>query len=388
MHVIARMNVGGPALEISELIRGLDPVRFEQRLLTGWCADDEADYILTQAPDLSAKRIPGFGRAIRPTDDALAFPRLVTEIRAFRPHIVHTHTAKAGVLGRLAAKAALVNARVVHTHHGHLLHGYFGPRKTTALIQLERQLSRMTDKIVAVGNQVRDDLLAHGIGRPDQYAVIRSGVSLGTIPDQHVARRELGIPAGVTVVTMIGRLTQIKRPDRFAEVASLTKKQEASVHYLVAGGGDLEPYLRWRVDREQLPVTMLGWRSDLETIWAATDLALLTSDNEGTPLSLLEAALARVPAVATNVGSVSEVVENGVTGLLVDASPQALTRGLLSLAGDPAVRSRMGLAASQKASSEFGVPQFLTAHTNLYNTAVAKRNVAERPGFAAGTALD
>lgn len=375
MHVIARMNVGGPALEISELMRGLDPARFEQILVTGWCADDEADYLVTQAPDIPAKRVPGFGRAIKPAVDALVLPRLVREIRAFRPQIVHTHTAKAGVLGRLATKAALVDARLVHTHHGHLLHGYFGRRRTTALIQLEWQLSRMTDTIVTVGEQVRDDLLAQGIGRLDQYTVIRSGVRLGPIPARDVARVELGIPHDATVVTIIGRLTQIKRPDRFADVVALTTAQGANLHYLVAGGGDLEPFLRGRVDREQLPVTMLGWRSDLEMVLAATDIALLTSDNEGTPLSLLEAALAGVPAVATNVGSVPEVVENGVTGLLVDASPQALAIGVATLASDPAVRSRMGRAASQKASRDFGVPQFLAAHDRAYASALMFRRL-------------
>lgn len=373
MHVIARMNVGGPALEISELMRGLDADRFEQLLITGWCADDEADYLDTQAPDIPAMRVPGFGRAIRPTEDALVLPRLVRQIRAFRPHVVHTHTAKAGVLGRIATKAALVNARIVHTHHGHLLHGYFGPRKTAALIRLERQLSRHTETVVTVGEQVRDDLLARGIGRPDQYSVIRSGVRLGPIPDRDTSRGELGIPDGAIVVTMVGRITKIKRPDRFADVVALTTAQGANLHYLVAGGGDLEPYLRARVERERLPVTMLGWRSDLERILAATDIALLTSDNEGTPLSLVQAALAGVPAVATDVGSVSEVVENDVTGLLVETSAEALSEAVTLLARDSPVRAQMGKSARDRASSAFSMLNFLSEHERTYS-AVANRH--------------
>jgi glycosyltransferase involved in cell wall biosynthesis len=375
MHIIARMNVGGPAVEIAELMRGLDPSSFDQRLVTGWCADDEADFLLTQAPDVPVVRLDGLGRSIRPTDDVRALQRLVAAIRAFRPHIVHTHTAKAGVLGRAAARASGTGARIVHTHHGHLLHGYFSPARTRAVVLVEQGLSRVSDRLVTVGDQVREDLLAAGIGRAEQYTVIHSGVCLGPLPTRADARRELGVADDAAVVSVIGRLTRIKRPDRVAAVSATVQAQVPEVRFLVAGGGDEEDSLRDAVSRRDLPITLLGWRTDLERILAATDLVLLTSDNEGTPLSLVQAGLARVPAVATDVGSVSEVVEHGVTGVLCPPDPSALAAAVVDLLSNQGRRVALGTAARQRAQSLFSVSAFLDAHSALYG-AVASRGPA------------
>ncbi|MDP2014955.1 MAG: glycosyltransferase, partial [Actinomycetota bacterium] len=140
MRIIARMNVGGPAVEVVGLMRHLDAERFDHQLYTGWCAPDEADYLLTQAPDVPVHRVDGLGRAVRLGDDILVVNRLRKAIRDFRPDIIHTHTAKAGVIGRTAAMLAGTNAALVHTFHGHLLHGYFSPNKTKAVIALEKYL--------------------------------------------------------------------------------------------------------------------------------------------------------------------------------------------------------------------------------------------------------
>jgi glycosyltransferase involved in cell wall biosynthesis len=372
LHIIARMNVGGPAVEIAELMRGLDPGVVSQRLVTGHCADGEADFLDTQSPDVAATRIDGLGRTIRPTDDALALGRLVGMIRASRPDIVHTHTAKAGVLGRVAALAAGTGARIVHTHHGHLLHGYFGPAKTRSVATVEQGLARVTDTMITVGARVRDDLLAAGIGRPEQYTVIRSGVRLGALPDRAVARRDLGIPDGPLVISMIGRVTRIKRPDRFADVVRIIRDWGLDVHVVVAGGGDEMPGLAARIAREDLPVTLVGWRSDLERILAATDVVVLTSDNEGTPLSLVQAGLAGVPAVATRVGSVPEVVEDGVSGVLCSPSAPAVAESLARVLRDPGLRSRLGAGARAKANRDFGMEPFLTGHIDVYTSAVER----------------
>ena len=135
MRIIARMNVGGPAVEIANLMRGLDPEVFDQRLVTGWCAEDEADFLETQALDVAKTRIRGFGRAVSPIDDSLVLPRLIKEINAYKPHIVHTHTTKAGVLGRIAARASAANPKIIHTYHGHLLNGYFSPGRTLGCVK-------------------------------------------------------------------------------------------------------------------------------------------------------------------------------------------------------------------------------------------------------------
>jgi glycosyltransferase involved in cell wall biosynthesis len=360
------MNVGGPAVEISGLMRGLDPERFDQRLVTGWCSPDEADFLLTQAPDVMVTRIDGLGRAVAPGDDIRTVRRLVAMIRDFEPHIVHTHTAKAGVVGRLAARLSGTGAKVVHTHHGHLLHGYFGPAKGAAVVRTERTLSRISDRLVAVGDQVRDDLLAAGIGRPEQYSVIRSGVGLGPLPTRAAARLELGFPADARIVALIGRLTRIKRPDRFADVVASIKVSHPATIFVVAGSGDEEHALSRRVHEEGLPVTMLGWRSDIERILAASDILLLTSDNEGTPLSALQAGLAGLPVVATQVGSVPEVVLHGSTGLLARADAQDLAAAVARLLDDPALAAALGTRARRHVSESFSVPGFLAGHADLY----------------------
>lgn len=353
-------------MEITELMRGLDPNVISQRLVTGYCNDDEADFLETQAPDISATRIDGLGRSIRPTDDAKALARLIRIIRASRPDVVHTHTAKAGVLGRIAAKAAGTGTRIIHTYHGHLLHGYFEPVQTKAVIQLERQLSKITDSISTVGDTVRDDLLKAGVGRPEQYAVVRSGVTLGPLPDKQTARRELGLPAGPVIVSMIGRLTRIKRPDRFADVVEITKRQGLNIHYLVAGGGDQEPALRERVERDNLPVTIVGWRSDLERVLAATDVVVITSDNEGVPVSLIQSALAGKPSVATDVGGVREFVAHRKTGLLCRPDADSLADAVGLMAMSPDLKNRLGRAAQVEAREKHNVESFLMGHQTLY----------------------
>src|SRR3954467_15699358 len=181
------MNVGGPALQVTGLVQGMNADRFDHRLLTGSVGPGEADYVELRAPGLPLTKVVGLGRSPRPLDDARALRMLVHEMRAFRPHIVHTHTAKAGVLGRTAATITRVPA-LVHTFHGHLLHGYFSPAVTRAVVQTERLLARRTDRLVSVGARVRDDLLAAGVGKASQYTVVAPGIALPPLPARDAAR--------------------------------------------------------------------------------------------------------------------------------------------------------------------------------------------------------
>lgn len=367
MQVIARMNVGGPAIHIDNLTRGLDRAAFESTLVTGYCGHDEVDYLDTHALECSLVRLPALGRSLQYRSDVRALAGLVRTIRAERPHIVHTHTAKAGTLGRVAVRMSGVPTRVVHTFHGHLLHGYFGTSTTRVVVEMERFLAHRTDLIVAVGAQVRDDLLAAGIGRAGQYTVIHPGVAMPTLPSRSSARRALGLPDDVIIVTMMGRITHIKRPDRFADVVARVAAATPGVHFAVAGGGDQEDALRLRVQQCRLPVTMLGWRADVGEVLAASDIMLLTSDNEGTPVSLIEAGLAGLPSVATHVGSVPEVVADGVTGILVPPSVDALALAVSDLARSEACRRRMGDAARLRAQELFGVDRSVHMHEVQYD---------------------
>lgn len=366
MHVIARMNVGGPAVEISELMRNMDGQRFEQRLVTGWCADDEADFLETQAPDVSAVRIEGLGRAINPWGDATAVQAVRKQIHAFKPDIVHTHTAKAGVVGRLAARSVRRKPALVHTFHGHLLHGYFPAYKTAMVTQMERLLAKRTDHFIAVGRQVRDDLLAAGVGSLDRFSVVSPGVRLGTVPDRASARKEFRLDEDTFVVGFIGRLTAIKRPDRMLDVARGFVGTRTTI--LVAGSGDLDASLRATAIRENLPIRFLGWRDDVERVLAACDAVLLTSDNEGMPLSLIQAGLASLPVVASNVGAVSDIVVDGETGFLSDPTPESLRQGINQLRNSPLLAKQLGAAARARSEQLFSINALVQGHDSIYRS--------------------
>ena len=234
MRIIARTNVGGPALQAVALMRGLPTDRFEQRLYAGSIAEGEADFLELRAPDVPVHRVPSLSRRVRLSADAHAIGFLAAEMRKFRPHVVHTHTAKAGVTGRLAALMARVPARV-HTFHGHLLYGYFSSPATRGVVMVEDVLARHTDRLITVGARVRDDLLAAGIGRRAQYVVVPPGTSLGPLPGRLQARRALGVPPDAPVVAYVGRLTRVKRPDRLLAVAQEVTRAVPGTRVLVCG---------------------------------------------------------------------------------------------------------------------------------------------------------
>ena len=218
LRVIDRLNVGGPALQATVLSRGLDPARFDQRLLAGAVGPEEGDYAALRAPDLQAEPVVGLGREPHAGRDLRALYEISRVVREFRPDIVHTHKAKAGVLGRTAAWTHRVPA-TIHTFHGHLLTGYFSPAKTRVVVNVERTFARHTTRLVAVGTQVREELLEARIGRRSQYVVVPPGTGFPSVPDRDDARRHFSLPLDVPVVTFVGRLTPVKRPERFVDAA-------------------------------------------------------------------------------------------------------------------------------------------------------------------------
>ncbi len=366
MRIIARMNVGGPAVQVTGLMRGFDVSAFEQRLLTGFCDEDESDYLETVAPDVAVTRIDGLGRSISPSADLRAFLKIVREIRAFKPDVIHTHTAKAGVVGRIASLISGHRSIRVHTFHGHLLHGYFGVFKTRIVILIEKFLAYFTHRLLAVGEQTMIDLLRAGIGNKKKFSVMSPGLELRTLPSRTVACDELGLDEKKIYCAFIGRITQIKRPDRFLDVVADAKRHDIPIHFIVAGDGKLLQECRDRARDEALPVTFLGWRSDIETVLAASDIVILTSDNEGTPLSLIQAGMAHIPVVSTRVGSVPEIVEDGETGFVVDSSVTALRSAISRLVDNPQLRRSLGETAHDYTMARYGVARLVKDHQDLY----------------------
>jgi glycosyltransferase involved in cell wall biosynthesis len=364
------MNVGGPAWEVTVLARGLNEDRFEVSLLAGEVDEGEADFIELRDPDLPVTKISSLGRSVRFGDDFRAFLAVRRTIRKFRPDIVHTHTAKAGVVGRLAAISCGVPIRV-HTFHGHLLHGYFGPVVSRALIIVERLLAHGTTALIAVGEQVRDDLVAVGIGDHGKFTVIPPGVAPAADHSREFARQLLEIPTEVPVVVFVGRLTSIKRPDRLLDAMSLLLEQLPDALLVVAGDGDLMEETRSRAANMGSSIRLLGWQREVGLLYAAADCVVITSDNEGMPVTLIEAAMAGVPGVTTNVGSADEVVLDGKTGRVVDCSAQSVAGGLLEMLNS-ADRQELGAAAKVRAEHEFSLERLVAHHEDLYERLVTE----------------
>ena len=373
MRIIARMNVGGPAVQVSGLMRGFNSVDFDQRLYTGFCAVDEADYVDTVATDIKATRIKGFGRRVSLGGDVKAFVSLIKEIRTFKPHIIHTHTAKAGFLGRIASIVSLQPSIRVHTFHGHLLNGYFGSIKRALVVIAEKVLAIFTHQLLAVGDKVRQDLLAAGIGNSKKFGLMPPGLEIGALPKKSESQESFGLSTTSLQCAFIGRVTQIKRPDRFLDVVSEIRKRGGGIEFFMAGDGELLKSCRDRIAREDLPVKILGWQSDIEKVLSAADLVVLTSDNEGTPLSLIQAGMAGLSVVTTRVGSVPEVVIDGTTGIIAGLDVQEIADALEKLTSSNDLRSQMGAAAKEFTLVNFGVKRLVHDHEELYKKILANR---------------
>jgi len=379
-RVIARLNVGGPAVHVVQLASALDSQRFDQRLVAGRESPHEASMVpLARARGIEPVIVPELGREVDPRDDALALLKLYRLFRAWRPDVVETHTAKAGTLGRIAAVVARVPARV-HVFHGHVLRGYFGPVKTRAFLAIERGLARVTTRIIALGNVQRRELLALGIGGPERVVSIPLGFELEPFAnaERHAGalRAELGVAADAPLIGILGRLAPIKRHDVFLRAAGIVAGASPAAHFVVIGDGET----RKAIERQRAELGLngrlhlLGWRAhaDLPAALADLDVLVNTSDNEGMPVSLIEAMAAGVPVVATAVGGTVSVVEDGMTGVLSPAGDhQALAAGILRLLSDLALRERIVPAAQSAALGSHGLVTLASAMDRFYTSLVS-----------------
>jgi glycosyltransferase involved in cell wall biosynthesis len=381
LRAIARLNIGGPAIQAISLTRLLEPLGYDTTLVRGREERDEGSM-----DDLAGRLgvTPLYVRAMRRNPgahDLLALARLAWIVARERPHIVHTHAAKAGTLGRLAAMLAPGRrGRVlVHTFHGHSLSGYFSPRTARLYRAIERLLARRTDRLIAVSEEVRDELVALGVAPAERFEVIRLGFDLSPFtlaePERSrggaALREELGIAPDARLVTLVARLVPIKRVDRFLRVAlSLAgERRLADVHFLVVGDGELREALRRSEEARALQtrLTWAGFRSDMPNVCFASDAMVLTSDNEGTPVSLIEALAACTPVASTNVGGVASVVRDERTGLLAPAHDErALADAIARLLDDPHLASRLAAQGRRDVLGEFAQERLVEELDGLY----------------------
>jgi glycosyltransferase involved in cell wall biosynthesis len=375
LRVIARLNIGGPAIQAISLTALMQARGYATRLVRGSESADEGtmDDLAQRMgvePTLveSMRRDPGPG-------DARALAELVRIARRDRPALVHTHAAKGGTLGRVAVMLAFPRRRpaVVHTFHGHSLTGYFSSRTARLYTRIERFLARRTDVLIAVSEEVRDDLVGLGVAPQEQFEVVRLGLDLSAFADdgdrdarRQVVRAAWGVGDDEDVVTLVARLVPIKRVDRFLETAALLRDRP-NTRFVVVGDGELRAELKASEPARALGDRLVwaGFRRDMPDVCFASDVVALVSDNEGTPVSLIEAQAARTPVVSTNVGGVRSVVLDGETGYLAD-EPADLARHIRSLLDEPERAAAMAARGREHVLSTFGVERLVDDLDRLY----------------------
>jgi glycosyltransferase involved in cell wall biosynthesis len=338
------------------------------------------------ARDLGIEVVPikELHREISPLYDPVTIWRLVQEIRRVRPHILHTHTAKAGAVGRVAAMLA-GPARppiVVHTFHGHVLRGYFGPAQTQFFRTTERVLARRTTRLIAVGPQVRDDLVSLGVAPPEKFAVIRLGIDLpGRVPGSDGRagfRRLFGVPESRFVVGWIGRMTAIKRLGDVLLAFKRLRELGVDATLCLVGDGPDRLAVEQRASELGLMrhVLFVGYQRDVSPYYAFFDALLLPSGNEGTPVVAIESLAASRPVVATAVGGVADVVSDGVDGLLAPVGDvEALAGHLARLANDRALRTRMGESGRARVLPRYRVERLVDDVDALYRELLTRRGL-------------
>jgi glycosyltransferase involved in cell wall biosynthesis len=391
LRVIARMNVGGPAYHVALLSGRLDPDRYETLLVAGRTGPGEASFL--QAADRYGARyevLDALGPELDPVADVRALAGLVRIARRFRPHIVDTHTAKAGVLGRLAAQAVRPRPVVVHTYHGHVLRGYFGPPRTALYRMLERAMALVTDRLIGVSRATVEELARLGVAPRRRFEVVPLGLELEPLLtlDPQVGRPfrdEIGVGEGELLLVYMGRLVPIKRLDVLLRAVAHARQAGAPLRLALVGDGperaSLEALSRSLGLAEAVVLT--GYRLDVPTVVAAADVGVLTSDNEGTPVSLIELAAGGRPLVATAVGGVREVVADGC-GVLVPAGDHAsFGEALVRLAAEPEARRARGRAAREHVRTRYTAERLLRDVDALYQRLLVSRYPLERRADAA-----
>jgi glycosyltransferase involved in cell wall biosynthesis len=386
LRVIARLNMGGPAIHVANLAAGLETRGYHTTLVAGSLARGEDSMaFVAERLGVSVVSVPEIQREVAPLYDARSIRRLTAILRKERPHILHTHTAKAGALARAAALVA-GNARppiVVHTFHGHVLKGYFGPGRTAFFRRVERTLARYSDVLVAVSPEVRDELVDNGIAPRDKFTIIRLGIPLDQRLNDETSeldyRHLYGIPKDAFVVGWVGRMTGVKDTNAILEIVRATRARGVdAVLCLVGDGPDRGRLEQVAHDLGIARATyFVGYQPDVAGYYRLFDAFLLPSVNEGTPVSAIEALASGTPVVATRVGGVPDVVRDQVDGFLVEpGDTDAAADRLAELAGDPELRQRLGSSGRQYARERYSVDRLVDDVDRLYRALLRAKGLA------------
>lgn len=380
LHLITRLSLGGPSLNTIDSVLAQARAGWRTILAAGNAGAELSLVEAARARGCRTVLLPALARPVSPARDLLALWQTYRLVKRERVVLVHTHTSKAGFLGRLAAWLARVPV-IVHTPHGHVFYGYYGPRLTALFVSLERVAARLTDRIVVLTERGRDEHLARGIGRPEQFVVIPSGVDLQAVrrsaPPYETARGRLGVNPETCLVVGLGRLVPVKGFQVLVKALPLIVSAVPSARLLLVGEGPLREDLL--VEAQALGVgdrlELAGAQSDPAPFLAAADLVVVPSINEGMGRVLVEAMALGRPVVATRVGGIPAVVADGESGLLVPPDdPPALARAVGELLKDPGLRQRMGEAGRRQAE-QFSLAVMESRLLHLYRELCAEKGL-------------
>lgn len=386
LRIINRLNLGGPTFNVAYLTKYLEP-EFETMLVAGSTDETEASsrFILDKV-GVNELHIPEMQRSINPIKDRIAYKKIKELILDFKPDIVHTHAAKAGALGRLAASNANVPV-ILHTFHGHVFHSYFNPIKTTVFLNIERMLAKRSSRIIAISERQKTELTEHHRVCPaEKVEVVPLGFDLSRFTERQDElrrdfRQRFGLSDDMVAVALVGRLVPVKNHlfflDCWKEVLQQTKK---SVRAFIVGDGELMetlqqgardlgiPFTVGNPTTEDKPLVFTSWIREVEEVMAGCDLIALTSLNEGTPVSLIEAQAAGKPIVSTRVGGIADVVKEGESALLAEPGDiKGFTNHLIHLIEDGELRGNMANTGKQFVLDRFSYQRLVGEMGALYH---------------------
>lgn len=386
LRILNRLAVGGPVLNATYLTKYLTP-EFETLLVVGAREGHEksADF-LTSRLGISYVTIEGMGRSVNPLSDLKAYGDLKKLIREFKPDVVHTHAAKPGAIGRLAA-AALEVPVIVHTFHGHVFHSYFNSAKTKFFINVERYLAKKSSAIIAISNEQKRELVQEfKIAPAEKFHVIPLGLDLDAFAQNQDEKRqkfriEFSVADHEIAIGIIGRLVPVKNHELFlTSIAQVLARTTKKVKAFIIGDGETRaqleqsatqlhiPFSTEKSNSHLHPLVFTSWRQDVDTIMAGLDVVTLTSFNEGTPVSLIEAQAANKPIVSTRVGGIADIVLEGQTALLADVQDATTFAGhLLQLVEDDAMRKAMGERGHAHVIERYSYQRLVRDMSALYN---------------------
>ena len=357
LHVIARLNVGGTVRYLETLSLGLTAARIENAIATGFVQDGEIeDECVARLPILRVKHL---GRAISPLNDLRARQELKKIIYDYKPDVIHTHTFKAGLIGR----SIRFSGRRIHTYHGHVLSDGSLASWQILLVKLsEKWLSRRTNVLVSVGEKVAAELQEWGIGRKSKWVSIAPGVDVPLLPSREVALRNLGLQGDRVRVGWLGRMVGVKDPQLALDIA----RAMPEIEFLIAGGGELLEEIRGAAPSN---AQILGW-INREDLLAASDVILMTSKSEGMPLAAIEAQLSGLSVVAPDVGSLKEVILHEITGYLTSTTVASMKEALLKVLDKSWLEPDKKIEIRLQLASKFSVLHNIDQHKNLYDSLV------------------